>query len=57
MPARKAKARRQARPRAPRGQPGTRVRVKGHVRTPRGPNTGKKPVHVRGYGRRRPRTH
>lgn len=55
MAGRKGKARRVRRPKAPRGQPGTRVRVKGHVRTPRGPDTGKHPVHVAGYGRRRPR--
>lgn len=33
---------------------GTSVRVKGHVRTPRGPNQGKKPVRVDGYKRGKP---
>jgi hypothetical protein len=29
------------------------VRVKGHTRTPRGANTGKKPVYVKGYTRKK----
>lgn len=37
------------------GQPGTRVRVKGHTRSPRGSDSGKKAVFVKGYGRRKPR--
>lgn len=37
------------------GQPGTAVRVKGHTRSPRGANKGKKAVFVRGYNRRKPR--
>ena len=38
-----------------RGQPGTAVRVKGHTRSPRGSNVGKKAVYVTGYKRRKPR--
>lgn len=30
---------------------GTGVKVKGHLRTPRGPNAGKKKVRVDGYSR------
>lgn len=37
------------------GIPGTAVRVKGHTRSPRGPNAGKKAVYVQGYRRREPR--
>lgn len=37
---------------SPSGQPGKRYRVKGHTRTPRGPDQGKRPVRVRGYSRR-----
>lgn len=55
MAARKGKGRRARRPNVPHGQPGTKVRVKGHVRTPRGPNRGKTAVHVKGHHRRRPR--
>lgn len=55
MAGRRGKARRQKRPAVKHGQPGTRVRVKGHVRTPRGPNRGKSAVRVKGYSRRRPR--
>lgn len=33
---------------------GTGVKVKGHTRTPRGPNRGKKPVRVDGYARGKP---
>jgi hypothetical protein len=33
---------------------GTGVKVKGHIRTPRGPNAGKKPVRVDGYSRGKP---
>lgn len=32
-----------------------KVRVKGHTRTPRGPNKGKKAVRVKGYRRAIPR--
>lgn len=32
-----------------------KVRVKGHTRTPRGPNKGKKAVRVKGYRRSIPR--
>lgn len=39
-----------------RGAPGGKVRVKGHTRSPRGPNAGKHPVFVKGYRRRLPRT-
>lgn len=38
---------------APRSE-GT-VRVKPHTRTPRGKNSGKKPVAVKGYTRKKPR--
>lgn len=31
------------------------VTVKGHTRSPRGPNKGKKPVRVPGYKRRKPK--
>lgn len=34
---------------------GKKVRVKSHTRSPRGPNTGKSTVKVRGYARKRPR--
>jgi hypothetical protein len=34
---------------------GKKVKVKGHTRSPRGPNTGKKSVRVKGYARKRPR--
>ena len=37
------------------GIPGTAVRVKGHTRSPRGANAGKKAVYVKGYRRREPR--
>jgi hypothetical protein len=33
---------------------GSGVRVKGHTRTPRGPNTGKRKVRVDGYARGKP---
>lgn len=39
-----------------RGASGGKVRVKGHTRSPRGNNTGKKPVYVKGYRRKQPRT-
>lgn len=37
-----------------RGAPATnpKVKIKGHTRSPRGPNAGKKPVRVRSYRRR-----
>jgi hypothetical protein len=35
---------------------GTGVKVKGHGRTPRGPNRGKPPVKVDGYARSKPKT-
>lgn len=35
---------------------GSGVKVKGHTRTPRGPNRGKKPVRVDGYSRGKPPT-
>lgn len=48
--------RRQKRGKAPHGSTtGGRVRVKGHVRSPRGENRGKKPVFVKGYSRRHAR--
>lgn len=37
------------------GGSGGAVRVKGHTRTPRGPNKGKKAVRVKGYRRSLPR--
>ena len=37
-----------------RGAPGGKVRVKGHTRSPRGNNAGKKAVYVKGYRRRVP---
>ena len=37
------------------GIPGTGHKVKGHTRSPRGPNKGKKAVRVRSYTRREPR--
>lgn len=37
------------------GIPGTAVRVKGHTRSPRGSDIGKKAVFVKGYNRRKPR--
>ena len=37
------------------GDPTRKGRVKGHTRSPRGPNAGKKPVYVRSYTRRKPR--
>jgi hypothetical protein len=37
------------------GIPGTGVRVKGHTRSPRGKNKGKRAVYVGGYRRRLPR--
>lgn len=37
------------------GIPGTGVKVKGHTRSPRGSNAGKKAVYVSGYKRRKPR--
>lgn len=37
------------------GIPGTGHKVKGHTRSPRGPNAGKKAVYVRSYTRRQPR--
>jgi hypothetical protein len=37
------------------GGSGGAVRVKGHTRTPRGSNTGKKAVRVKGYRRALPR--
>lgn len=55
MARRHRKQARKRRPNVPHGQPGTRVRVKGHVRSPRGPNQGKRAVSVKGYSRRRPR--
>lgn len=33
---------------------GSGVKVKGHLRTPRGPNAGKRKVRVDGYGRGKP---
>lgn len=33
---------------------GTGVKVKSHMRSPRGPNAGKKPVRVDGYARGKP---
>jgi hypothetical protein len=33
---------------------GSAVKIKGHIRTPRGPNKGKKPVRVDGYKRGKP---
>jgi len=33
---------------------GSGVKVKSHVRSPRGPNKGKKPVRVDGYARGKP---
>lgn len=33
---------------------GSGVKVKGHVRQPRGPNAGKRPVRVDGYARGKP---
>ena len=38
-----------------RGQPGTAVKIKGHTRSPRGPNQGKKAVRVKPHRRRKPR--
>jgi hypothetical protein len=35
---------------------GTGVKVKSHVRSPRGPNSGKKAVRVDGYARGKPPT-
>ena len=52
MAKRKKKKKRRTRKK---GQPGTAVKIKGHTRSPRGPNAGKKPVYVRGYKRRKPR--
>lgn len=37
-------------------QGGRKVKVKGHTRSPRGPNAGKPIVKVRGYSRKRPRS-
>jgi hypothetical protein len=37
------------------GDPTRKSRVKGHTRSPRGPNAGKKAVYVRSYSRRKPR--
>lgn len=37
------------------GASGGKVRVKGHTRSPRGPDAGKKAVYVKGYRRRVPR--
>lgn len=51
MMAKKRKAKRGRK----KGQPGTAVRVKGHTRSPRGANAGKKAVYVKGYNRRKPR--
>jgi len=32
------------------------VTIGGHTRSPRGPNKGKKPVRVKGYTRRKPKS-
>jgi hypothetical protein len=50
---RKAKPKRGARNRG--GGSSGKVRVKGHTRTPRGPNKGKKAVRVKGHRRAIPR--
>lgn len=50
-----AKRKAPAKPHRKKGQPGTRVRVKGHTRSPRGPNAGKRAVYVPGYTRRAPK--
>lgn len=48
------KSRRKHRPKGKHGT-GARIRVKGHTRTPRGSDSGKKAVQVRGYTRRKGR--
>lgn len=54
--ARSSKGRKRRRARGlRRGAPGGKVRVKGHTRSPRGKDTGKKAVYVKGYRRRPPR--
>lgn len=35
---------------------GSAVKIKGHIRTPRGPNRGKPKVRVDGYARGKPKT-
>ena len=46
---------RRSRHKTRRGAPATspKVKIKAHTRSPRGPDAGKKPVHVKGYRARR----
>lgn len=48
----RGRAKRSRSRRRPARASGGAVRVKGHTRNPRGPDQGKKAVHVKGYRRR-----
>lgn len=55
MARRSEKVRGRKKSRKARGSGGGKVRVKGHTRSPRGPDKGKKSVYVKGYRRRVPK--